>query len=209
MAEALRGRNKRGKKGLSQLLPKQEISALGKPRISGLGWVGIWETDPTIGVSLKAGSQLLKPEGRKATADSGLTRPGLTSGVLNPLSQAQQQEFPTREVRDVWAVSCADWRGAGQRPASQDKQELSRMSRFHPKGWAPQRLCFTQDGQTPWRQVPSLSLSPYFQHPAWWWGAGDPTDGTPHATVDDSSMGLSDLLRKRPETQWSQTFGCL
>lgn len=101
MAEALRGRNKRGKKGLSQLLPKQEISALGKPRISGLGWVGIWETDPTIGVSLKAGSQLLKPEGRKATADSGLTRPGLTSGVLNPLSQAQQQEFPTREVRDV------------------------------------------------------------------------------------------------------------
>lgn len=90
----------RGKKGLSQLLPKQEISALGKPRISGLGWVGMWETDLTIGVSLKAGSQLLKPEGRKATADSGLTRPGLTSGVFNPLSQAPQQEFPTREVRD-------------------------------------------------------------------------------------------------------------
>lgn len=53
------------------------------------------------------------------------------------------------------------------------------MSRFHPKGWAPQRLCFTQDGQTPWRRVPSLSPSPYFQHPAWWWGAGDPLKRDP------------------------------
>ena len=32
IAEALRGRNKRRKNGLSQHLPKQEISPLGKPK---------------------------------------------------------------------------------------------------------------------------------------------------------------------------------
>ena len=88
IAEDLRGCNKRRKNGLSQLLPKQEISPLGKPRKSGLCWVRIWETDPTLGLSLKAGGQLFKHEGLKATADSGLTRPGLTSGGFNLLSQA-------------------------------------------------------------------------------------------------------------------------
>lgn len=35
------------------------------------------------------------------------------------------------------------------------------MSRFHLKGWAAQRLCFTQDGQMPRSGVPSLSLPPH------------------------------------------------
>lgn len=63
----------------------------------------MWETDPTLGLNLEENSWLFNYHGLKDTENSGLIRQVPILRRFNLVGQAQQQEFPIREVSHIGA----------------------------------------------------------------------------------------------------------
>lgn len=106
-SEWVRGRRKMA---CFNLYPNRKASPLGKPRRPGLDRARMWETDPTLGLSLEEGGQLFNHNALKDKANSDLTRPMLTLGRFNPVGQAQRQEFPLGEAGHFRGVLLHWWR---------------------------------------------------------------------------------------------------